>query len=79
MKKLFSLLTVLTISGISFPNVLAVNSYQSQNTINLSDLIKVVDLGNIISSDEDNILHAIVALNPGLRVNELRVAQVYNI
>lgn len=78
MKKLFSLLTVLTISGISFPNVLAVNPYQSQKTKNLSDLIKVVDLGNIISSAEDDILHAIVALNPGLRVNELRVAQVYN-
>ncbi|WP_348736195.1 hypothetical protein [Spiroplasma endosymbiont of Ammophila pubescens] len=78
MKKLFSLLTVLTISGISFPNVLAVNPYQSQKTKNLSDLIKVIDLGNIISSDEDDILYAIVALNPGLRVNELRVAQVYN-
>ncbi|MFJ1522479.1 hypothetical protein [Spiroplasma sp. ald] len=88
MKKLLSLLSVLTISGTAMPNVIAVSCYKKYNVRvkrqkpkkykSIYELIKNKDLGELKDNYEDTILHAIVRLNPNISVNDIRIVRIPN-
>ncbi|MFU0251969.1 hypothetical protein [Spiroplasma sp. Moj] len=90
MKKLLSLLCVLTISGTTMQTVIAASSYEKNDIENckrkkresndkfLPKLIKNTKLGKIPTNSEENILDQVVRLNRNINRNDITINRLLN-
>lgn len=90
MKKLLSLLCVLTIGGTTMQTVIAASSYEKNDIENckrkkresndkfLPKLIKNTKLGKIPTNSEENILDQVVRLNRNINRNDITINRLLN-
>lgn len=76
MKKLLSLLSVLTISVSAIPNVIAVKPYELEQFDSIYKKIKKWNLGELSNNLPETILNRIYKLNKNIKKNSIRIINV---